>query len=108
VTEETIMARIIVIDGHVGNDTGYTTVESDGSVVHYPGNRAEFDELKHALQILKHATQIKDHGLQKVLSKAAGEYVLIQQASVPYGVNQRTGEMDGSPDHIGNMWFFGA
>jgi len=75
------LARAIIIYGHLGSDTGYTIVESDGTVTTVPGNRYEVEDLKCTLQILRYATQIKNPELRKVVSQAAGEYIQGQNVS---------------------------
>jgi hypothetical protein len=64
----------ITIFGHIGSDTGYTTLDKDtGVVTVVPGNRKD-DDLRRALEILKTATEIKDPEFRKATVRAAADY----------------------------------
>jgi hypothetical protein len=63
-----------IVIGHIGSDAGWKVLDTDtGVVTVYPGNRDNFDEVRHSLQILKTAVEMKDTDQRKDLLRAAGE-----------------------------------
>lgn len=64
----------VVIFGHIGSDSGYTTLDRDtGQVTVVPGNRKD-DDLRRALSILKNAAEITDPEFRKATVRAAVDY----------------------------------